>query len=110
MNEAALFALLELAMVGVIVAVSALVVAAKLFPTTATRLRWRAASRLGRPGRPGWQQWLSRRFTPPTASRGTCGSGCSSCAGCASQGPAGEPQASTVKLAVARESTVTWNR
>jgi hypothetical protein len=86
------FAVVQAAIIGLVVLASALVAFRKLFPRTATRVQATFAATLNRPSRPRWMRALSRAVQPATAT-GSCGDGCGSCGSC---GPA--PQADVQPL------------
>ncbi|MCL1633872.1 hypothetical protein M2650_04335 [Luteimonas sp. SX5] len=79
--------LLQYAVIGLAVAVSAAFVAKKQFPNATRRLRMACALPLVREGRPDWVRAMGRWIAPPASliGAGACG-GCDSC-GSASRGP-----------------------
>ncbi|MDE2307215.1 MAG: hypothetical protein KGJ97_02855 [Xanthomonadaceae bacterium] len=82
------FALVQAAVIGMVVAFSAWQAFHKLLPQTSRRLLAGIAAALDRPGRPAAVCRLGRWLRPAEAKAGGCGDGCGSCSGCAPAKPA----------------------
>ncbi|KAF1008856.1 MAG: hypothetical protein GAK28_00488 [Luteibacter sp.] len=78
------FQIVQAAIIGVAVLVSAYVAFRKLLPKTSTRVMAGVSASLNHDGRPAFVRSLGRKLQPASAS-GSCGDGCDSCNSC---GPA----------------------
>ncbi|HEY4291455.1 DUF6587 family protein [Luteibacter sp.] len=85
------FALVQGAIIAIVVAASACVAFRKLLPKTSTRLMARLSASLNREGRSGALRFLGRRLQPAAAT-GSCGDGCGSCNSCGPAAPRTEAQ------------------
>ncbi|TAM61208.1 MAG: hypothetical protein EPN49_07380 [Rhodanobacter sp.] len=83
------FALVQAAVIGVVVVFSAWQAFRKLLPQSSRRLLVGIVAALDRPGRSAAARRLGRWLQPAEAKAGGCGSGggCSSCSGCAPAKP-----------------------
>ena len=80
-------ALVQGAIVALLVLWAAWIAFGKLAPRSRTRLVRALADRLEVPGRPQWALDLAARLRPPPDAASGCASGCSSCDSCGSSSP-----------------------
>ena len=74
---------LQLAIIGLLVAWSGVVVLRRLAPRAAWQAQARLSYALERPGRPAWVRRLGLALRPPMkATASACGTGCSTCGAC----------------------------
>lgn len=73
--------LIQYIVLGLIVAISVLVLLRKLAPALTNRWLASASIRFSRPDRSAWVRALGRRLQPKQAI-GSCSDGCSTCGGC----------------------------
>ena len=78
------FQIMQAAIIGLAVLVSAYVAFRKLLPKTSTRVMAGVSASLNHDGRPAFMRSLGRKLQPASAT-GSCGDGCDSCNSC---GPA----------------------
>jgi hypothetical protein len=83
------FAIVQAAVLTLVLLASLLAAFRKLLPQTARRVQARLSAALERPGRAAPMRRLGRWLQPAEAKSGGCGSGdgCSSCGGCAPAAP-----------------------
>ncbi|MEX1827565.1 DUF6587 family protein [Luteibacter sp. CQ10] len=81
------FDIVQGAVIGLAVLVSAYVAYRKLLPKSSTRVMARVSASLNHDGRPAFVRGMGRRLQPAAAT-GSCGDGCGSCNSC---GPAPAP-------------------
>jgi len=92
-----IYGLAQDAIIGVIVAASALYMLRKLLPQWVRNRQLSLASALSHPARPQALRSLGDFIKPGMSTGGGCGSGCSSCSSCASN-PEAEAEAKPLEF------------